>query len=228
MAIEKVYRCSYCDKTFKRKVWYDRHRCDKMKRYEERHTMSTKRALELYNYWNRKVFGRKKQYEMEAFCKSKYFTYFKNLSDFTLKHYVVNPFSYMDYLIAAKIEARFWCAQRNLVNFRELLTEIEDGVGQAEITIDNIRAWCQRNDCLPKEFFDKVTVSEVIDMVRECRLMPWPLLGNESSLERLISRFDDAQLDIFDELVDVEKWLKKTTDEPDAVQEMVNYMDRTL
>ena len=48
---ERKYKCEFCERTFVRKTWFEKHTCDKKQRFLDRHNIVALRAHRLFNHW---------------------------------------------------------------------------------------------------------------------------------------------------------------------------------
>lgn len=219
MGMERSFQCVFCDKTFTRRSWFDKHDCAKKKRFSEANNLTTIKAQKLYEYWCRRqnVKRKIKESPMKEFLNSPYFKVFKNLAEFTQTSYVVSAYKYMDWLILNKIPERRWRDPKNLDVFRTFTRDQEEVPDQVERTFRNIRAWCTENQVPLAQFFSKIAPLDALFMIRQNKLMPWVLFGSERAVTELVHRFSQEHLMALDEFVNLEYWLTKIEEYPDKV-----------
>ena len=218
MVLTKTYHCVFCDKTFTRRSWYDKHECTKKKRFAEANNLVTIKAQQLFAHWQRRVNVKpsKKMKPMAEFLNSSFYNTFKKLAEFTQKQYVVSAFKYLDWIIDRKIKERDWFAPKNVDDFREFIRAQETPEDQIEVSMRNIRAWCTLNGNVPvSTFFTAISTLDALMMVRRNMLMPWMLFGYDQSVEKLVGRFSHDQLLALDEFINLEHWLNKVEEYPD-------------
>lgn len=223
MAIqEKRLYCTFCEKDFKRKSWFDKHMCDKKRRFLARNNISTIQAHRLFNHWQKKLrlLRQGKTKTVEEFCKSPYYNLFIKLAEFTDKNHVVSSYQYLDWLIDQEIPEKGWCDPRDLSKYHRHVRAIEDPEVQVSTTIKSIETWCKDNDVdVPAEFFKRVTPGQALNMVRDNRLSPWVLFGYERSLNELMSRFDGTEaLFALHDHINVTYWANKVQRDKDECE----------
>lgn len=227
---QRKYKCTFCDREFVRKTWYEKHMCDKKKRFLDRNNIAVIRAHRLFNHWQRRcrLLRRGAEKSMDEFLRSPFYKAFVRLSEFTSSEYVVSGFKYIDWLVDNKIPEARWCNPRDLDEYREYVRESEEPEEQAEITCKNIRVWCADNGIDMPEFFATVTPSQAMNMVRENKLSPWVLLGYQPCVDALTSRFKQDMLFTLNDHINVPYWLEKTESDTDGVAKVTSVLNERL
>jgi hypothetical protein len=227
---ERKYKCSFCRRGFVRKTWYEKHMCDKKKRFLDRNNIMVIKAHGLFNHWQQQTGmlrrGQKKSFD--DFCKSPFFGAFKRLAEFTTNEYVVSGFKYIDWLVENKIPEAKWCNPRDLGDYRVYLRATEEPEKQAETTCKNIRAWCADNGIEMPEFFATITPGQALNMVRENKLSPWVLLGYQPCVDALTSRFKQEMLFTLNDHINVPYWLEKTEQDTDGMDKVNEVLTERL
>lgn len=219
--IEKRFRCPYCDRTFTRKPWYERHErhvCERKRRFLERNNIRTVTALRLYNYWMKKLVGRKKESTIEEFEKAQEYKLFLRLSEFCQTNYLVSNVRYVDWLIETKKPATRWTTVYNMKPYREWMRNHEDPMNQVDITYKNVSQWCRENKIEVKDFFKQIPPVLALNMIQENRLLPWVLFGYGKSEEELLPRFSQGILYEMDDFLNAGHWIDKILKEPKLTQ----------
>ena len=220
--IQHGFRCIHCQKAFQRKAWYDKHECEAKKRFENRHDIAVILAYKIYNHWNkRNGFNRRREETMEQFEKSFLYKTFVALARWARENAVISTFLYVDYLTEKSVPERDWMDEKTLAAYRAWIRDHENPMLQVRLTVDAIRQFCELRKMDPQTFFSSVTVADALRMVENRELMPWVLLGYETSVCELVSRFDDTRLAKLDELINTNYWLARINEQTD-VTEAVN------
>lgn len=229
MTLQKKYRCNFCDKTFIRKSWHERHTCEKKKRFLERNDIFTISGHRLFNHWQRQtgLLRRGKEKTLEEFCRSPYFNLFKNLAVYTEQNYVVSKYQYLDWLIEKKISEKRWHHQTILNRYRNSLLK-EDPDKQVKTSIKNILEWCEDKNVKSSEFFVSITPGQALNMVRSTQLSPWVLFGYDEAVEELVDRFEGEIWSALDDHINVNHWIEKVKRNEEVTQRMNSYCKRIL
>jgi hypothetical protein len=227
---ERKYKCTFCFRGFVRKTWYDKHMCDKKQRFLDRNNITVIRAHRLFNHWQRRtgMLRRKQEKSLEDFCKSPLYTAFVRLSEFTSTEYVVSGAKYVDWLVDNKVEEQKWCKPRDLDDYRIWIRATEEPAQQAETSCKNIRVWCADNDVGMPEFFKSISPGQALNMVRENKLSPWVLIGYQTCVDDLLSRFSDAMVHTLNDHINVPYWLDKTEKDEAGMDKVRTVLDKKL
>lgn len=227
---EKQYKCSFCGRGFTRQSWYEKHMCDKKKRFLDRNNITVIRAHRLFNHWQRRsrLLRRGIEKSMEDFCKSPYYNTFVKLSEFTTTNYVVSGYKYIDWLVDNEIPEARWCNERDLDEYRAYIRESEDPERQAETSFKNIRVWCNDHGVEKTQFFRRISPGQALNMVRENKLSPWVLLGYDPCIEDLTSRFEGEMLFALNDHINVQYWLDKTQEDDEGRTKVSEVLDANL
>jgi len=216
--LERKYRCTFCNRDFKRKTWFEKHMCDKKQRFIDSNNITVIRAHRLFNHWQRRtgLLRSGKMKNMEDFCKSPFYSAFVKLADFSSQEYVVSSYKYVDWLVDHNIPEKDWYREDRLEQFREYVRKTEDPESQVETTIKNIAVWCEDHRIEQVEFFSSITPGQALNMVRENRLSPWVLLGYERCLDELVARFSGELEFALDDHINLSYWIDKVRDEKET------------
>lgn len=227
---ERRYTCTFCEREFVRKTWFEKHLCEKKKRFLDRNNITVIKAHRLFNHWQRRtgLLRRSNVKTMEEFCKSPFYGAFVRLSEFTASEYVVSGFKYIDWLVDNDVPEKQWCNPRDLDDYRAYLRDSEEPETQAETSCKNIRVWCADNGVTMPEFFRSITPGQALNMVRENKLSPWVMMGYQPCIDELVSRFGDEMLFTLNEHINVPYWLDKVDTEADNVAKVRELVDEKL
>lgn len=230
MTLERKYKCTFCDKNFTRKTWFDKHVCEKKKRFLQRNNIDVIKALRMFNHWQKRagLLRKGREKTMEEFCKSPFYGTFLRLSEFTRTQSVITPSSYIDWLVERDIPESRWCNPADLDQYHSFIKRREDPLEQAEKTCKNILMWCEERGLETDEFFSKIRPGQAINMVRENRLSPWVLLSYEPSVKNLLEPMKDEALHTLSEHINLRYWIDKVENETENAAKVREICDRYL
>lgn len=230
MTLPRKYRCKFCDKTFTRKSWHERHTCEKKRRFSERNDIFTISGHRLFNHWQRKtglLRRGKEEKTLEQFCKSPFFNSFKQLAVFTEQNYVVSKYQYLDWLVEKRVPERRWRYQATIDRYRNSLQK-ENPDKQVKTSVKNILEWCEDRNVEPSMFFVSITPGQALNMVRSSQLSPWVLFGYDYAVEALVDRIDGEIWSALDDHINVTHWMDKIKRDEDVMARVNSYCKRKL
>lgn len=228
--IERHYKCQFCGKTFLRKAWFLRHMCKKKKKFEEEHDIVLQHAFRVYSYWAKKtnIIPGKRHPRFESFNKSPVRQSFLELISYTREHNIT-PYTYIDWIIAARITQPQWTNQKLLKNFEAFVGEYEDPTEQALHTLREIDKWTLDDpDRTAQDFFERLTPGLILQLVRDGTIKPWVLLTYEPIKQRWLD--DDVyNAEVYhrlDDLLNFGYWLEKIDAQPNSEEMIKEIMDQ--
>lgn len=230
MSLSKTYKCHFCGKRFKRKTWFDKHECEKKRRFMDRHDIDTIRAHRVYNHWQRRtgLLRDGKVRTMDQFLNSAMYGAFKRLVEYAHEQNMFSPFKYIDYIVDNDIKERNWYRVDNIEKFQAYLRKTEDPETQARAARDFIEKYCEEHEIDTGSFFKQVSPTRVVGMVQNNAITPWVLFGYEPALDDLCSRINGEQLAMLDDIVNVDRWARKIEENPEGreiVRRIMEYDD---
>ena len=225
------FKCTFCSKTFKRKSWYERHLCERKKRFIEANNITTIKAHRLFNHWQIRTGLTRggKGKNLDKFCKSPFYNTFINLANFCSEHHIATPYKYVDWLVENRIPEYRWLWKTNFLEYHMYLNVYEDPEVQAINSCKHIKNWCADNDITsPQDFFNSIDTVSTLEMIKQNRLSPWLLFGYTPCMEHLTIRILESDLiHELNEHINIQHWVGKTED-GDSVNMINTVCDKML
>jgi hypothetical protein len=210
------FRCSYCNKSYSRESWYDKHKqtCVKQARFEQTHRLDFMRGLALFKHWRvrQRMLRKGEEISDEKFINSHLYNSFMKLAEFTTTNWVISSMKYMDYLIDHRIAESKWMKEETLRSYHDNIRLREDPIRQTKTTCEAIQNWCKKNNMDTREFFTKITPNTALKMVINNQISPWVLFGYDRAVTELLARVNDDWLHTANEYINNTHWINKLRD----------------
>jgi hypothetical protein len=220
------FKCPYCNRSYSRESWYRKHNCKQKERFEQVHSMNFIRGLRVYQHWRKRngFLHKGKSIKPEDFINSPFYTTFINLVKFTSENWVITSFRYLDFLIDRRVPEAQWRTEEILSAYREYIRRNDDPKDQIKETHKHIDHWCNHHEINIRDFFDKISIGQAIELITTNRLSPWILFGYDKAV-KLLGRFDDDRLCVVDEFLNSKYWITRIQKSPDIMQSVQHECD---
>lgn len=227
--IKRKYSCHYCNKTYSRKVWYDRHACVAGAKFEEMATDIIQKAYKFWLYWMKRQKMIKEDVPFSRFQKSKLMADFVALSQFINQKNFVSEYSYIDWLIENRIPCDKWCNDdpKFRDKFEIYMCNHENPTYHAEIFINEVRKWLMVDESRTiNDFFSQLSPGSILNMARQRKIKPWvlftydPVYSKWGNSEYVFSKIKD--------IIDCPYWADKIKNDPESVKKTRDILNKTF
>jgi hypothetical protein len=190
-----------------------------MIRDEEFRTLNGQRAWNFYQKWMKAY--RRQVPRSDAFLHSKFYKPFVRFAEFAKKVNLPDIDSFIWLMRDEDISPVLWTNDQVYVKYLEFLDRQADPYKRADLTVKTLLQIADAAQCDVSEVFDDViTVSELVQLLRERRLSPWILLRSKKFKHFLISKASPEELIIIEATIRAPYWKEKFEKHPDVVQNM--------
>lgn len=206
--IDKPFcECKYCGKKIAKRATFERHECEKMKRYKICKTKKGMAAFDDYRYWI--SLKGKTVVKLGTFVDSKYFNSFIKLQSFMSEKGIPDRKLFIRYGTELKIAPMLWRSQDFYESFIKYYDTNVDPVVQVKNTLRFIVKLSELLECDITEVFDNLLATEVARLIFERRLSPWFLLFSKTFKKYLHMISDPSHHVLLTTLIDPIEWKNK-------------------
>lgn len=216
--------CEYCNKEYKYKHSLEVHVCTKKQRFLQKNEKRVRYGFHAYNRFNRLSCGHKKDSTYEQFCNSQYYNAFVKFGSYLSNVNPLYPDNYIDYVIKNKLKIKDWCNDDVYEKYVLELLKKEPASVALERSINTMIAWAEENRSIWYHYFDHVNYNLSIWHIKDGKISPWIILNTDKG-KKLLSNFDDTQLDIIFEIINPEYWLPVFSRNPTDI-EMIHLLSK--
>lgn len=212
-----MFECTYCHKTYTQEDKFLKHRCKTMERIEDQNTIIGQTAYKQYCLWM-KLYKRNEP-KLETFLQSKFYGTFMKFAEYTIQLKLPDVEMFIKLMIDKDFSPFLWMNDKVYVMYLEHLDRRSTPIKQASITCTTLINLADDYNLDVSEVFSIVTVSEVLQLLRERKLSPWILLTSNKFKQFLISSTPEEQK-LLEDLIRPVYWKVKFANNPTAVQTM--------
>lgn len=226
--LDTVYKCHFCNKSYDRKSWFDKHNCKKANTYWATNEKTLNSSYNLFVYWQKRtgLMRKGKTKTFEEFNKSWFFAIFKDLVVYLDKNYIINYNLYIDFIVDKDIKEKSWKNQDLLVHYKKYSLEKESYMEQALSTKIYIKNWCDKNNIKEEDFFDVISNGQYVEMITNLNIKPWVIFSSEKSIKKISSEnFPINMIDKIDKIYNIVEWDIKIKQNPNfakIVNDVIN------
>ena len=201
------FRCTYCDKRYKRESAFEAHHCKEKERSEFMTTLHGQKAYSLYKKWISEK-GHRNPTE-KSFIESNVYNQFVNMVSFVKKVGMPDVDLYIKLMVKNTLPPSQWMndiAYSHYINHLDRRTNANE---QALMTVDTVFDYCETNEIDLEEFFDHIQPTVFLKFIFQRRLSPWILLHSKKFKTFYKNKLSIEQKKIFENIHDPNEWKDK-------------------
>lgn len=212
------FECKYCLKKILKKATFDKHSCERKKRYELCKKSAGYLAFEDYKYWL--SFKKRSVVDLSTFVDSSFFTSFINFQELLHKKGIPDRKLFIRLAVELKMSPKLWGSEEM---YELYIKYYDENVKPIEQVITSIRTLCtiaDAVDCDISEAFNHLMISEISLLVFQRKLSPWLLLLSPKFLNILHTVNDTSQYIMLTTLLKPKEWGAQFKANPIIVSEI--------
>lgn len=195
--------CNFCEKRFQNETFYMKHRCEQRKRHNELKTPLGQAAFGYYREWmTLKKFSAPSS---SAFLESKYYRSFMNFAQLVVDANISRPDRFMELMVEADVLPILWCREQCYAVYLEWMDKLSDPLDQVQESINYLMDLAEKDGVELNKIYEHLGAQKVLSLVRQRRLTPW-LLFCSPSFGKFLRSMDEAQLKVFNIIVNAQYW----------------------
>ncbi len=214
--------CKYCHKGFVQEHRYLQHQCKQMKRLQELKTPLGQAGYSYYCTWLRTQ--NKLAPPATTFLDSKYFRTFINFADFVQRVRLPTPEKFIWLMCRHKMQPTLWCLDEMYSMYMDFIDTKTSPMEHVNISLQTLLDVSTRMDIPVEQFFDKLPIYEIIDLLGTRQLSPWLLLCSPSFKRMFRDRTTVEQRGIIETYIRPDIWSDKFEKHSDAVAQIKQYV----
>jgi hypothetical protein len=166
-----------------------------------------------YNRFYQLTQAAKKQKPYSDFCKSAYYNAFVKFGSFINNVNPLYPERFIDYVVKSGIKLDHWCRDDLYDKYLSELIKVEPVESAIERSLQYMMEWGEEQNADFAHYFKYVNANRAVHHIRDGKVSPWLVLNSGSGVE-LMRTFNDEQLEMINQTLDLSFWSKKFRDCP--------------
>lgn len=199
--------CKYCNRPFVLETRYMQHQCDQMKRTQLMQTPIGQAAWQYYQHWMRAY--KRMAPSADTFLTSRYFNTFvkfaTHANQVQLPH--INKFIWL--MKEKDIQPTLWTNDQVYSMYIEFIDRNCSPIEQASLSVNTLLDLADHYAINVSDIFDRVTVNDIIQLIRIRQLSPWLLLCSRKFKIMFAQKASQEQQVIIETVVRPDYWVEK-------------------
>ena len=222
--MKRPFKCKFCKKGFSSEKTLSAHLCKKKKRYADRNTAGSMLGFRVFQRFYELTTTSKKPKTVEDFIDSRYYLDFVKFARYLIDLHPISADKFIDFVIINSVKLNDWQKQHVYDAYLVELMKKESADKALERTVLTMQEWCKENNAEFKEFFNVISPSEAVWLIKSGRISPWILYIAESA-DILWSKMNSEQGKIISNVVDPEFWQEKIQNSIEDVKFIKSVVD---
>ena len=210
------YVCVHCNKSYTKEATLVAHMCEQKRRALQRDEKRVQAGFMTYDRFYKLTQAAKKDKTYEDFCKSPYYNAFVKFGSFVNNVNPLYPDKFVDYVIKSGVKLDHWCRDELYYTYLSEIIKTEPAESAIQRSLNTMMEWAEENNAEFNHYFDYVNVNRAVNHVTNGMISPWLLLNCNAGL-KLLSNFNDEQLDIVSDKIDPQFWNKRFKTYPSEI-----------
>jgi uncharacterized protein YlaI len=211
--VDQPFKCVHCSKTFMKEKTLVAHMCEQKRRVLQKTEKRVQTGFFAYNRFYQLTQAAKKQKSYSDFCKSAYYNAFVKFGSFINNVDPLYPERFIEFVIKSGVKLDHWCRDELYDKYLTDLVKIEPVESAVQRSLQYMMEWGDEQSADFAHYFNYVNVNRAVHHIREGKISPWMVMNTSSGVE-LLKKFNDEQLELVNQTLDIAYWAKKIRDNP--------------
>lgn len=212
-----VLKCEHCRRTFVRHASFEKHLCEQKRRWMDRDKPANRIAFNAWVKFYRQFQPSRKKLEYVDFLNSAYYGGFVKFGKYSVDVGVINPMSYVDWLLKEGVALDSWTSDKNYTRYLIFYIRSENALDAIHRSVETMMALAENENIRLADVLRYVSVSKICFLITSGKISPWILYQTRSGLEFLEKLNQDQQQFVYD-YIDPERWQIKFRRSPDEIK----------
>lgn len=212
--------CKWCEKVFRNERTLSAHLCPKKRRWADREMTHVRLGYRVFQMFYELNTAAAKPKSMEDFIRSQYYEGFVKFGRSCVRNEYLEPEKFAEWLIKTGKKLSDWCKDSLYNEYLLDYVKKETGMRALERSILYLAEWAKINDSRWQDYFIVVPTPRAVYDIRAAKISPWLIYLSDTG-GQLLTRFNDEQIKIIEDIIDAKFWMKvfaKNVEEVEAVK----------
>jgi len=211
--VDQPFKCVHCSKGFMKEKTLVAHMCEQKRRVLQKDEKRVQMGFFAYNRFYQLTQNAKKQKSYSDFCKGAYYNAFVKFGSFINNVEPLYPEKFIDFVIKSGVKLDHWCRDELYDKYLSDLVKVEPVESALQRSLQYMMEWGEENNSDFTHYFRYVNINRAVHNVRDGKISPWMIMNCTSGVE-LLKKFNDEQLDLVNQTLDIPFWAKKIRENP--------------
>jgi len=200
-----MFKCEYCQKSFKREGTLAVHVCEPKRRYMQRDSKHVQLAFRSYQLFYKIGTNSKKDKTYDDFAGSQYYTAFVKFGSYCVDLKIDDVPAYTKWLLKNQVAIDRWTSDRHFNKWIKERLKSESVDRAVERTVLFLQEWGEDNANDWNNYFDVVPSNLAVFHICAGKISPWVLYASNRA-QGLLDRLNEEQIKMIIEYIDPHIW----------------------
>ena len=205
---KKPFVCQYCGHGYTKEKTLFVHVCEQKRRALAKTEKHVVIGYDAFNRFFKMTQNSKGDKTYDEFARSSYYNAFVKFGSFVSNVNPLYPDHFIDYVVKSGVKLDHWCRDELYDNYVVHLIKSENVETALERSIKHMMAWGKDNNAAWNHYFLYVSSNRAMFDIKDGKISPWVVL-NCSNGKAMLKNFDDMQLSVISNVMDLPFWLSK-------------------
>ena len=217
-------KCDHCHRTFVRASSLERHVCEQKRRWQDRDRPANRIAYNAWVKFYRQFQPSKRTLEYRDYLASAYYGGFLKFGTYCVEVSVINPLSYVDYLLRENTPLDNWNSDRQYTQYLISYIRTEDPLDAVRRSVETMLRLAEEQNIELSDVFKYISPSKLCYVIAAGKISPW-ILYHSNTGKRWLADLNDDQRGFIYDYIDPERWQIKFKRSPEDVSTVTSLID---
>jgi len=200
-----MYKCNYCNKTFKKESTLAVHMCEQKRRFMQQSEQHVQLGFRAFQLFYKIGTNSKNEKSYEDFAKSQYYIGFCKFGYYCRDIGIDDVPAYATWLVRNQVRLDHWCKDKQFTLWMKERLRTESVDRAVERTILFLQTWAKENNTTYNNYFEIVSPNLAVFHICSGKISPW-VLFNSNAAQGLIDRFNPEQIKMVTDYLEIDYW----------------------